>query len=102
MVSVLHVGHTDGGVADPVVDYRVHWYRHAVLGQNLQQSGVIFRYWDDDLSIMEMWEEKIISWIWDKSSIWVDLKAELSWKDFIYFSADSVTATRREVGQVAS
>ena len=58
VVSVLHVGHTDGGVADPVVDHRVHWYRHAVLGQNLQQSGVIFPCLEDDLSIMEMWERK--------------------------------------------
>ena len=24
VVGVLHVGHTDGGVADPVVDHRVH------------------------------------------------------------------------------
>ena len=36
VVSVLHVGHTHGGVADPVVDHRVHWHRHAVFGQNLQ------------------------------------------------------------------
>ena len=35
VVSVLHVGHTHGGVADPVVDHRVHRHRHAVLRQNL-------------------------------------------------------------------
>ena len=28
VVSVLHVGHTDGGVADSVVDHRVHWGRN--------------------------------------------------------------------------
>ena len=41
VVSVLHVGHTHGGVADPVVDHRVHRHRHAVLGQDLQISLVV-------------------------------------------------------------
>ena len=35
VVGVLHVGHTHRGVADPVVDHRVHRHRHAVLGQHL-------------------------------------------------------------------
>ena len=35
MVSVLHVGHADGGVADPVVHHRVDRYRDTVLGENL-------------------------------------------------------------------
>ena len=34
-VGVLHVGHADGGVADSVVDHRVHRDRHAVLRQHL-------------------------------------------------------------------
>ena len=34
VVGVLHVGHADGGVTDPVVDYRVHRHRYAVLGEN--------------------------------------------------------------------
>ena len=42
VVSVLHVGHTDGGVADPVVDHRVHWHRHAVLGQYLNHHKMHF------------------------------------------------------------
>ena len=35
VVSVLHVGDADGGVADSVVDHRVHRHRHAVLRQHL-------------------------------------------------------------------
>ena len=35
VVSVLHVGHTHGGVADPVVDHRIYRDRHTVLGENL-------------------------------------------------------------------
>ena len=35
VVGVLHVGHTHRGVADPVVDHRVHRDRHAVLSENL-------------------------------------------------------------------
>ena len=35
VVGVLHVGHTHRGVADPVVDHRVHRDRHAVLRQHL-------------------------------------------------------------------
>ena len=35
VVGVLHVGHADRGVADPVVDHGVHRDRHRVLGQNL-------------------------------------------------------------------
>ena len=42
VVSVLHVGHTHGGVADPVVDHRVHRHRHAVLGQNLPKRLSVF------------------------------------------------------------
>ena len=34
-MSVLDVGHADGGVADPVVHHRVHTHGHAVLGQHL-------------------------------------------------------------------
>ena len=40
VVSVLHVGHTDRGVTDPVVDHGVHRHGDAVLGQDLQ---IIFR-----------------------------------------------------------
>ena len=36
VVSVLHVGDADGGVADSVVDHRVHRHRHAVLRQHLR------------------------------------------------------------------
>ena len=35
VVGVLHVGHADGGVADPVVDDGVHGHGDAVLGQHL-------------------------------------------------------------------
>ena len=35
VVGVLHVGHTHGGVTDPVVHHRVHRDRHTVLGQHL-------------------------------------------------------------------
>ena len=36
VVSVLHVGDAHGGVADSVVDHRVHRHRHAVLRQHLR------------------------------------------------------------------
>ena len=40
VVGVLHVGHADGGVADPVVDDGVHRDGDAVLGQHLpDRSG---------------------------------------------------------------
>jgi len=35
-VRVLHVGNGHCGVVDPVVDHRVHGYRHAVLGKDLE------------------------------------------------------------------
>ena len=34
-VSVLHVGHADGSVTDPVVHHRVHRHGDAVLGEDL-------------------------------------------------------------------
>ena len=34
-MSVLDIGHTDGGIADPVVHHRVHTHSDAVLGQHL-------------------------------------------------------------------
>ena len=34
-MGVLDVGHTDGGVTDPVVHHRVHTHGHAILGQHL-------------------------------------------------------------------
>ena len=40
VVGVLHIGHTHGGVTDPVVDHRVHRDRHAVLGQHLTSLDV--------------------------------------------------------------
>ena len=39
MVGVLHVGHGDGGVGDPVVYHGVHRHGHRVLGQNLKEAG---------------------------------------------------------------
>ena len=35
VVSILYIGHADGGIADPVVDHGIHRHRHAVLGQHL-------------------------------------------------------------------
>ena len=35
VVGVLHVSHGYGGVGHPVVDHRVHGYRHGVPGQHL-------------------------------------------------------------------
>ena len=35
VMSILHVGHTHSGVADPVVHHSVHRDRHTVLGENL-------------------------------------------------------------------
>ena len=40
VVSVLHVGHAHRGIADPVVDHRVHGDRHAVLGENLLGDNI--------------------------------------------------------------
>ena len=40
VMSVLHVGHTHRGIADPVVDHRVHRDRHAVLGENLLGDNI--------------------------------------------------------------
>ena len=64
MVSVLHVGHTHGGVADPVVDHRVHRHRHAVLGQNLQVSllQVFYRHHCRyQIGLMVVIEDMIVS-----------------------------------------
>ena len=36
VVSVLHVGHWDGGIGHAVVDDSIHRHRHRVLGENLQ------------------------------------------------------------------
>ena len=36
VMSILYIGHTDGGIADSVVDHSVHRHSHAVLGQHLQ------------------------------------------------------------------
>ena len=44
MVSVLHVGHTDGGVADPVVDHRVHWGRGIILPTSWRNGLVKFSW----------------------------------------------------------
>ena len=35
MMSVLHVGHADDGIGDPVVDHGVHGHRDGVLGEEL-------------------------------------------------------------------
>ena len=34
-MCILYIGHTDSGIADPVVDHCIHWYCHAVFGQHL-------------------------------------------------------------------
>ena len=39
VVTVLHVGHGDGGVGHPVEHHRVHRHRHRVLGQDLARLG---------------------------------------------------------------
>ena len=36
VVRILHIGHRDSCVGDPVVDYCVHRHGHRVLGQNLK------------------------------------------------------------------
>ena len=62
VMSVLHVGHTHSGVADPVVHHRVHRHRHAILRQNLQQPGeIFFSYEDDDLMELGKRRGEIVS-----------------------------------------
>ena len=39
-MSILHVGHTHRGIADSVVDHRVHRHRHRVLGQHLLRHHI--------------------------------------------------------------
>ena len=38
---VVHVGHGGGGVPHLVVHDGVHKHRHAVLGQDLREEGII-------------------------------------------------------------
>ena len=40
MVGVLHIGHTDDGVGDSVVDDSIHWHCDAVLGQQLNTNHI--------------------------------------------------------------
>ena len=39
VVGILHVGHTDGGIADPVVDHSIHRHRHTVLPEARMKAG---------------------------------------------------------------
>ena len=39
VVTVLHIGHGDGGVGHPIEHHRVHRHRHRVLGQDLARLG---------------------------------------------------------------
>ena len=43
-MCILYIGHTDSGIADPVVDHCIHWYCHAVFGQHLFIIVQIFLY----------------------------------------------------------
>ena len=52
VVGVLHVGDTDGGVADPVVDHRVHWGGGIILPTcqvklGERNSNCVF-YWQNE------------------------------------------------------
>ena len=52
VVRILHIGHRDGCVGDPVVDYCVHRHGHRVLGQNLKGEvrNIIRNLWSDRVS----------------------------------------------------